>query len=89
MGSGTFGTCCSGMADILGTQDFSPTFAVEEESGVLFMAVGNAELEPEGDDDEGEIAWFDQPVMFCPFCGTQLQTPDEIEEKLGDIEEES
>ncbi|MEO0617930.1 MAG: hypothetical protein AAFZ01_01480 [Pseudomonadota bacterium] len=75
------------MNDILTSEDFSATFEVEPESGVLFMAVGQAEIEPENEGDEGDIAWFDQAVMFCPFCGTQLQTPEEIEEKLGDLDE--
>lgn len=89
-GAGGFGSCCEAMAEILGTQDFSPTFAVEEETGVLFMAVGCAEVEADGDEDEDEggIAWFDQAVMFCPFCGTQLQTPEEIESKIEEIEME-
>lgn len=86
--AGSFGSCCVAMGDILGTQDFSPFFAVEEETGVLFMAVGNAEIESDNPEEDGEMAWFDQPVMFCPFCGTSLQTPEGIEEKLGEIEEE-
>jgi hypothetical protein len=73
------------MAEILGTEEFSPTFAVEE-TGILFMAVGCAEVEPESDDEEGGIAWFDQAVMFCPFCGTQLQTPEEIEAKIDEMD---
>ena len=84
----SFGSCCEAMADILNNQDFSPLMAVEEESGVLFMAVGNAIIESDDAEEDGEMAWFDQAVMFCPFCGTQLQTPEGIDEKLGAIEEE-
>lgn len=82
-----FGSCCDAMADILNNQEFSPLLAVEEESGVLFMAVGNAIIESENDEEDGEMAWFDQAVMFCPFCGTEVQTPEGIEGKLGEIEE--
>ena len=26
----------------------------------------------------------DHPVFFCPFCGTKLQTPEEVRAKIGD-----
>ncbi|MEL6289995.1 MAG: hypothetical protein AAFQ42_09115 [Pseudomonadota bacterium] len=85
--SGRFGSCCAELNDILTSDDFNATFEIEPESGLLFMAVGQAELEPEGD-EEPEIAWFDQPVRFCPFCGTEIQTAEEIDDKLGDLVEE-
>jgi hypothetical protein len=25
----------------------------------------------------------DHPVFFCPFCGTKLQTPEEIDAKVS------
>ena len=25
----------------------------------------------------------DHPVFFCPFCGTKLQTPAEVDAKAG------
>jgi hypothetical protein len=25
----------------------------------------------------------DHPVYFCPFCGTKLQTEEEVDAKLG------
>jgi hypothetical protein len=37
-----------------------------EENGVLFLSVGYAST-PKG------AAFFDQAVLFCPFCGTKLQ----------------
>src|SRR3546814_9854140 len=42
-----------------------------EENGVLFLKVGYVMT-------ENGPGWFDQAVLFCPFCGTQLQTEDEI-----------
>ncbi|MGI9406206.1 MAG: hypothetical protein ACR2O4_07535 [Hyphomicrobiaceae bacterium] len=81
-----FGSCCEAMSEILGSEDFSPTFAVED-TGILYMAVGCAEIEADNEEDGG-IAWFDQAVMFCPFCGVQLQTPEEIEAKVDEIESE-
>jgi hypothetical protein len=44
---------------------------VQEDSGVLYMTVAAMQT------DRG-TGWFDQAVLFCPFCGTQLQTSEEI-----------
>jgi hypothetical protein len=41
------------------------------ENGVLYLAVGYAVT-------ENGTGWFDQAVLFCPFCGQQLQTAEEI-----------
>jgi hypothetical protein len=45
-----------------------------EDHGVLFMSVGYM-MTAQGP------AWFDQAVIFCPFCGKQLQTREEIRRK--------
>jgi hypothetical protein len=37
-----------------------------EENGVLYLAVGMAQT-PQGP------AWFDQAVLYCPFCGSEFQ----------------
>jgi hypothetical protein len=42
-----------------------------EENGVLYLTVGYA-MTPQGP------GWFDQAVMFCPFCGARLQQEDDI-----------
>jgi hypothetical protein len=65
-----FGTCCNDMKDALTLPEKSFLF-VQEGTGVLYLTVGRVKT------DLG-IAWFDQAVLFCPFCGTQLQTRDEI-----------
>ncbi|EMK02352.1 hypothetical protein LEP1GSC192_3032 [Leptospira sp. B5-022] len=41
------------------------------DTNVLYLAVGYIQTE----DGPG---WFDQAVLFCPFCGTALQTKEEI-----------
>jgi hypothetical protein len=41
------------------------------------MAVGYAQT-------ERGVGWFDHAVMFCPFCGTRLQTPDEVKRRSDD-----
>ena len=48
-----------------------------ESNGVLFLSVGYVTT-PQGP------GWFDQAVLFCPFCGAQLQTRAEIAAKSGD-----
>jgi hypothetical protein len=69
-----FGTCCEELNKAMTTppQRF---FFVSEETSRLMLTVGAVETE------EG-TGWFDSVVFFCPFCGTQLQTREEIKEKL-------
>lgn len=64
-----FGTCCRDLADAMGKPPQS-LFRVEENS-VLYLAVGYA-LTEQG------VGWFEQAVIFCPFCGARLQDRDEI-----------
>jgi hypothetical protein len=47
-----------------------------EENGVLYLSVGYANT------DQG-VGWYDQAVLFCPFCGTSLQTRAEIQRQAG------
>jgi hypothetical protein len=46
------------------------------ETHVLYLTVGGVHC------DDG-TAWMDQAVIFCPFCGKQLQTREEIRLKAG------
>ena len=48
-----------------------------EENGVLYLTVGFVETE------QGP-GWFDRAIIFCPFCGKQLQTNEEIAAKSGE-----
>jgi hypothetical protein len=73
-----FGSGCEGLKDALTNEDFDPLFAVDE-TGVLYMSVGL--MDGDGEDDEPSMV--DHPVYFCPFCGTKLQTEEEVEAKLG------
>ena len=57
-------------------EEFEPLIT-EGEDGVLYMAVGLIDLE---DDEPGMV---DHPVFFCPFCGTRLQTAEEVHAKTG------
>lgn len=74
-GSG-FGSCCEELKEVLEPQDFDPLVAVGDD-GVLYMSIGMLEA------DGGEANVVDHPVFFCPFCGTRLQTQEEVEAKGG------
>lgn len=75
-GASRFGTCCDDLKEVLASEDFDPLIAVGDD-GVLYMSVGVVDME------EGEVNMVDHPVFFCPFCGTKLQTPEEVEAKAG------
>jgi hypothetical protein len=74
--SGNFGECCESLKDAMQGEDFEPLIAVDDD-GVLYMSVGLLGLD--GHQDEANT--IDYPVFFCPFCGTKLQTPEEIDAK--------
>ena len=48
----------------------------EDEDGILDMSIGLTEGEQEDDPN-----MVDHPVFFCPFCGTKVQSPEEIDAK--------
>ncbi len=58
-------------------EEFEPLITVGDD-GVLYMSVGLIDLEQE--DEPGMV---DHPLFFCPFCGTKLQTVEEVDAKTG------
>ncbi len=64
-----FGNCCSELTNALNGVPHS--FFHVEENGVLFLTVGYVTTE------QGP-GFFDQAVLFCPFCGRELQDADQI-----------
>jgi len=70
--SGPFGSCCAELEDAMKAPPNS-TFRIED-SGVLYFTVGYIETK------QGP-GRFDQAVIFCPFCGKQLQSKEEIAAK--------
>jgi hypothetical protein len=64
MANHTFGACCRDLNDAM-TSPPQSLFRVEE-NGVLYLTVGYTPTE------QG-VAWFDGAVIYCPFCGKQLQ----------------
>ena len=69
-----FGECCGDLKDALTSPPVS-LFRVED-NGVLYLSVGFAET------NQG-VGWFDQAVLFCPFCGTGLQSRAEVQRRAG------
>ena len=76
--TGKFGSCCKDLKEVLNAEDFDPLVYVGDD-GVLYMSVGI--LDMEGDEESG---FLDHPIYCCPFCGTRLQTPEEVEAKASD-----
>ncbi|WP_421693281.1 hypothetical protein [Aestuariivirga sp.] len=68
--------CCDNLRRSLAEVPNS-TFAVQE-NGVAYLSVGYVQI------DDGGIGWFDQALLFCPFCGIELQTIAEIKKKVDD-----
>lgn len=67
----TFGTCCDTLGNVLESQDFEPLISVGDD-GVLYTSIGIVEME------EDEAGMVEYPVVFCPFCGTRLQSDDVV-----------
>jgi hypothetical protein len=70
-----FGSCCETLKEAMSDKEFDPLIAVGDD-GILYMSVGLVE-------EENEPSMVDYPVMFCPFCGTGLQSEQEVEAKGG------
>lgn len=69
-----FGTCCEELKDALSGDDFEPLIAVGED-GVLYLSVGLIDLEDE------EPGMVEHPLFFCPFCGTKVQSEEDVKAK--------
>lgn len=49
-------------------------FLWADNQGVLRLTIGGVK-------NGAGHGWMDQAVLFCPFCGTRLQTKEEIRSK--------
>ncbi|MEO1205129.1 MAG: hypothetical protein AAFV45_02245 [Pseudomonadota bacterium] len=77
-----FGSCCMELQEAIQAEDFEPLITLGPDD-VLYISVGLMDLE-----DEDEPGMVDHPIFFCPFCGTSLQSRDEVQAKLdADIEQ--
>jgi len=61
--------CCSALDAVLSADEFEPCFTVDDD-GVLCLTVGITDI------DEDEPTLVLEPIIFCPFCGTRLQSAD-------------
>lgn len=64
-----FGTCCQDLKDAMTSPPNS--FFLVDENEILYLTVGYIQT------DQGP-GWFDQAVIYCPFCGKLLQDREEI-----------
>jgi hypothetical protein len=80
--SSKFGACCTELKEAMTGEDFDPLIT-EGDDGVLYMAVGLIDLE------EDEPGLVDHPLFFCPFCGSKLQSPEEVKAKVGSTESDT
>jgi hypothetical protein len=71
------GTCCETLKEAVSEQEFDPLISVDE-TGIIYIAVGMVDVE------EDEPGMVEYPLYFCPFCGTKLQTPEEVEAKSAE-----
>jgi hypothetical protein len=71
MGQPNFGSCCKDLSDAM-TRPPDSLFRVEE-NGVLYLTVGYMQTQK-------GVGWFDQAVIYCPFCGKKLQDCEDISE---------
>ena len=74
MANEKFGTCCKELWDAINEPPES--FFRVEDSGVLYLTIGYAPT-------EHGPGFFDQAVLFCPFCGKQLQTREAISNRAS------
>ncbi len=67
------GSCCKDLRDAINEPPNS-LFVINEHD-ILYLSVGYVLT------DDG-LGWFDQAVLFCPFCGTKIQDKDDIAQKV-------
>lgn len=79
--SKSFGSCCERLALAMAEPDAEDDEALQPligvgDDGVLYMAIHLDASDPE------ELGTADHPIYFCPFCGTKLQTPEEVDARV-------
>ena len=72
---GRFGSCCNDLHEALNPEITPNPLLMISEQDVLYLTIGMVETQ----DGPG---FFDQAIMFCPFCGRKLQDRAEIDRKV-------
>jgi hypothetical protein len=78
--TGDFGTCCNDLKDAMDTTKVTNSFFRVDENKILYQTVGY--IETNGSDYNGK-GYFEQAVIYCPFCGKKLQDKNEIKKKAN------
>ncbi len=66
------GDCCKKLKDAM-TMPPESTIRIED-NGVMYLSIGYAV-------SEKGVGWYDQAILFCPFCGRKIQDEDDIRKK--------
>jgi hypothetical protein len=79
----TFGSCCQRLKEAMerpedDEEGLEPLISVGDD-GVLYLAIHLDATDAE------ELGTADHPMFFCPFCGTKLQSADEVDAKAGNV----
>jgi hypothetical protein len=70
---GLFGSCCDDLKKCMAQPN--ALIRISEEN-TLFLTIGYMET------DKG-VGWFDHAIIYCPFCGKQLQDCEELRKKVS------
>jgi len=73
----TIGFCCEELEDAVSSDPADAL--VQHESGLILLNLGERE-------EEGETGVVLATIRYCPFCGTEIQTDEDVEAALGDVE---
>jgi len=71
---GEFGTCCIDLQNAMDANKIPNSFFRHEDNNVFYLTIGFV-------DTEYGPGFFDQAVLYCPFCGQKLQDREEIKNK--------
>jgi hypothetical protein len=69
---GKLGTCCEALKQAM--FGVAESFFRIEDNGILYLTIGYIKK-------DAQTGFYDSAVLFCPFCGKSLQSPEEIRKK--------
>jgi hypothetical protein len=69
--------CCEELEDAVSSDPEDAL--IEHDSGLILLNLGQREA-------DGETGVVLATIRFCPFCGTEIQTDEDIEAALGAVE---
>ena len=72
--------CCKVLKHCLESPGDDRAFQREGDKGALFIRTMSSLYESSG---RKEKQFFEQAVVFCPFCGARLQTAEDVERYMS------